>query len=546
MISLDTAIAGPREAGVVYTKSWMVELVLDLAGYLPEKPLADLVALEPSAGDGAFLSAMVRRLVESCERHGTPLARATSALQAFEIDPDAAKKAVGVVRETLVSLKVSSATAEKLARSWIKAGDFLEASLCFPIADFVIGNPPYIRLEEIPELKAAMYRNGFSAMRGRADIYVAFYQAALMQLKPRGVCAYICADRWMLNDYGSALREFITTEGYNVRHIIEAHDVQAFETEVSAYPAVTIISREKQGPVIVSKALPGIETENRARLVKSLGSSLGLNPGIRSARFDDWFHGNEPWPCSSPEALKLLKHIEANCFPLECTSTRTKIGIGVATGADRVFISPVKPDIEPDRILPLALASDLQDGKVNWSGHCMANPWNERGLVDLGNYPRLETYLKPHHVLLAGRHTAKKDRAENWHKTIDRVNLALVKKHKLYIADIKDRLLPALDVGLTYPQHNLYWITSDTWDLKVLGALLMSGVGEFFIRCYGVRMRGGYFRFQAQYLRRIRVPDPRKITPKLAATLRHAFETQDLALATRAALDAYQIQALPE
>jgi hypothetical protein len=169
------------------------------------------------------------------------------------------------VRETLVSLRVPPATADKLARSWIKVGDFLEASLCFPIADFVIGNPPYIRLEEIPEKKAAMYRNGFSAMHGRADIYVAFYQAALLQLKPRGVCAYICADRWMLNDYGSALREFITIEGYNVRHIIEAHDVQAFESEVSAYPAVTIIAREEQGPVIVSKALPGIETENRQR-----------------------------------------------------------------------------------------------------------------------------------------------------------------------------------------------------------------------------------------------------------------------------------------
>lgn len=268
---MDTFTLTPaREAGVVYTKPWMVELVLDLAGYLPEKRLADLVALEPSAGDGAFLSAMVRRLVESCESHGTPLAKAATALQAFEIDPEAAEKAVGVVRETLVSLRVSPATAEKLARSWIKVGDFLEASLCFPIADFVIGNPPYIRLEEIPEKKAAMYRNGFSAMRGRADIYVAFYQAALLQLKPRGVCAYICADRWMLNDYGSALREFITTEGYNVRHIIEAHDVQAFESEVSAYPAVTIIAREEQGPVIVSKALPGIETENRARLVKSL------------------------------------------------------------------------------------------------------------------------------------------------------------------------------------------------------------------------------------------------------------------------------------
>jgi len=545
MINLGSTLSPVREAGVVYTKPWMVELVLDLAGYLPEKRLAELVALEPSAGDGAFLSAMVRRLFESCERHGTPLTKATSALQAFEIDPYAGEKAVRVVRETLVSLRVPPATAEKLAKSWIKVGDFLEASLCFPIADFVIGNPPYIRLEEIPEKKAAMYRNGFSAMRGRADIYVAFYQAALLQLKPRGVCAYICADRWMLNDYGSGLREFITTEGYNVRHIIEAHDVQAFESEVSAYPAVTIITRDEQGPVIVSKALPGIETENRAYLLKSLVGAAS-NAALRTARFDGWFHGNEPWPCSSPEALKLLKHLEATCFPLECKTTGTKIGIGVATGADKVFISASKPEIEPDRILPLALASDLKSGKVQWSGHCMANPWNAKGLVDLADYPLLKRHLLPHHGLLSSRHTAKNDRAENWHKTIDRVNLPLIKKHKLYIADIKDRLLPALDTGKTYPQHNLYWITSDTWDLKVLGALLMSAVGEFFIHCYGVRMRGGYLRFQAQYLRRIRVPDPKSISPKLADTLRQAFESQDFELATRAALIAYQIDSLPE
>jgi hypothetical protein len=153
--------------------------------------------------------------------------------------------------------------------------------------------------------------------------------------------------------------------------------------------------------------------------------------------------------------------------------------------------------------------------------------------------------LQPHHALLAQRHTAKNDRPVHWHKTIDRVNLTLFKKHKLYIADIKDRLLPALDTGRTYPQHNLYWITSEVWDLKVLGALLMSEVGEFFIKCYGVRMRGGYLRFQAQYLRRIRVPDPQTISPELADKLRHAFETQDIKLANEAALVAYQIEKLP-
>jgi hypothetical protein len=80
-----------REAGVVYTKPWMVELVLDLAGYLPRRRLAKCVALEPSAGDGSFLSAMVRRLVELCRRHGDDPADATGALQAFEIDRNAAE-----------------------------------------------------------------------------------------------------------------------------------------------------------------------------------------------------------------------------------------------------------------------------------------------------------------------------------------------------------------------------------------------------------------------------------------------------------------------
>jgi hypothetical protein len=498
--------------------------------------------VEPSAGDGAFLKEMVRRLVISCRNHGAALATTSEAIRAYEINPDSVQRAVELVGQTLAELDVPNDVAMSLACSWIKEADFLEASLGFPVADFVVGNPPYIRLEEIPTAKAAFYRS-FSAMRGRADIYIAFYQAALLQLKPGGVCAFICADRWMLNDYGSGLREFITTQGYNVRAVIESHDVAAFESEVSAYPAVTVIEREPQGPVIVAKALPGIETTATADL-RALVDNARSSPVLRVARFSDWFQGEEPWPCSSPEALQLLKYLEATCLPLEDQHTGTKIGIGVATGADKVFITNRKLDIEPDRLLPLALASDLQNGRVKWSGHYLINPWNDRGLVNLSDYPRLAAYLQPYRALLCGRHTAK-ERPLHWYKTIDRVTLGRASQKKLYIADIKDRLLPALDIGQTYPQHNLYWITSETWDLQVLGGLLMSAVGEFFIHCYGVRMRGGFLRFQAQYLRRIRVPHPDRLSAELKRQLSDAFETQDVALATDAALKAYGITALP-
>lgn len=537
-------IASPTSpsAGVIYTKPWMVALILDLAGYTADRPLGTLVAVEPSAGDGAFLHEMVRRLVISSRQHQIPLSEIDEAIRAFEIDPLAAQQAIESVSAVLIDLQVDPALARHLAEAWIKPADFLEMALGFPSADFVVGNPPYIRLEEIEPAKAEFYRS-FSAMRGRADIYIAFYQAALMQLKPDGVCAFICADRWMLNDYGSGLREFITTQGYSVKTVIEAHDVAAFENEVSAYPAVTLIARASQGPVVVAKAFPGIESTDPAETMRQL-HAVQSSPTLHTARFDDWFHGDEPWPCSSPEALRLLKHLEATCAPLEDPATGTILGIGVASGADRVFITDTKPDIEPDRLLPLALASDLREGKVHWSGHHLINPWNEQGLVKLADYPRLASYLAPHRDLLEGRHTAK-GRPDHWHKTIDRVTTRRTAQPKLYIADIKDRLLPALDLGHTYPHHNLYWITSEQWDLRVLGALLMSAVGEFFIQSYSVRMRGGFLRFQAQYLRRIRVPNPKTLSEELKAQLRDAFERQDVSLATTAALKAYGIDALP-
>ena len=169
---------------MVYTKPWTVEVILDLAGYTADKPLASLVALEPSAGDGAFLCGMVRRLVESCKRRRIPLSRTDEALRAYDIDLNAIASAIETVRAELTRLGVDGQTASSLAKAWIRQEDFLEASLGFPVADFVIGNPPYIRLEEIPEGKADLYRNAYSTMRGRADIYIAFFQAALAQLRP--------------------------------------------------------------------------------------------------------------------------------------------------------------------------------------------------------------------------------------------------------------------------------------------------------------------------------------------------------------------------
>jgi adenine-specific DNA-methyltransferase len=79
-----------------------------------------------------------------------------------------------------------------------------------------------------------------------------------------------------------------------------------------------------------------------------------------------------------------------------------------------------------------------------------------------------------------------------------------------------------------------------------VGGLLLSDVAQFFVECYGVRMRGGYLRFQAQYLRRIRVPRPHDLLSTQEAALREAFRQRDRGLATETALAVYGIARLPQ
>jgi len=244
-----------------------------------------------------------------------------------------------------------------------------------------------------------------------------------------------------------------------------------------------------------------------------------------------------PWACHSPEQLALLRRLEDQ-FPI--LESNAKVGIGVATGNDGIYITKDADLVEHSRLLKLALAKDLVGGELRWSGHYLVDPWNSNGLVDLDDYPQLRKYYTEHASALKRRHTAEKN-SRGWYKTIDRVNHALSAKSKLYIADIRNHLDPVLDRGETYPHHNLYFIQSDQWDLEVLGGLLMSAVGQFFIESYGVRMRGGYFRFQAQYLRRIRVPAPKTVSGDQSRELINAFRQRDRQRATQVALALYGI-----
>ncbi len=489
---------------------------------------------------------MAERLVASCRRQGRPLADCEPSLIAYELDDLSAERAREAIIHVLRAEGVASPTARTLAASWVRSGDYLFDAFHLSVADYVIGNPPYIRLEEIPSETAGLYRDAYPTMRGRADVYVAFFEAGLRQLKPNGVCVFICADRWMRNQYGAELRRLVT-RGYSVEVILEMHNANPFDDDVSAYPAISIIRRGRQGRAVVASANHGVEALGGGGIATRLqavaqGAPGGSANGLTTAVVEGWFSGSDPWPCTSPTRLALLRRLEEQFEPLESELTGTKVGIGVATGLDEVFITDDANLVEDRRLLPLALAQDTASGNLQWSGHFVVNPWDADGLVRLDDYPRLHSYFKAHETSIKRRNTAQKNPA-GWYRTIDRINPSLTTRYKLYIPDIKERFNPVLDKGETYPHHNLYYICSTTWDLEVLGGLLLSKVGQFFVESYGVRMRGGYLRFQAQYLRRIRVPRPDAISQLQAERLVEAFRSRDRELASQMALEIYRVDA---
>lgn len=528
--------------GEVFTRRWVVDLILNLVGYTPDKDLGARTLLEPSCGTGAFLVPAVERLIASSAAHGHDLGALGPAIRAFDLLDANAQRARKTVAELLTTNGLDETGAERLVGEWVVTGDFLLHAHEPATADYVVGNPPYIRLENVPRPTMDAYRQACRTMRGRADIYVGFIERGLDLLKPGGALSFICADRWMRNQYGADLR-YLISSGYAVDAVISMHDVDAFEDDVSAYPAIVVLRNQPQAKAVVVEASGRFGAHDARRLAAWVRRGRRRSVDERTyeaTRVDGWFAGRDLWPAGSPSQLALVAELESRFPPLEDASTGTRVGIGVATGCDDVFITADPDLVECDRLLPLLHAQDTAGGSADWSGRYLVNPWNGSGLVDLDRHPRLAAYLHDNRDRLRARHIAQR-RPAAWYRTIDRVDHRLTGRPKLVLPDMKAAAHPVLDDGRFYPHHNLYYVVSDVWDPEVLGGLLLSDIANLFVGAYCVRMRGGTYRFQAQYLRRIRVPEPRSIRAADRRALATAFAERDRARATAVAARIYQL-----
>jgi adenine-specific DNA methylase len=488
--------------GVVNTKPEVVSKMLDLVQYKSEIDLQNIKILEPSAGTGAFVIEIIRRLYKSSEAYNFNFEDALSNIYLCELDNDILSELRANINSFLKNLKLNI-TLENIFH-----GDFLQLNWNERF-NIIIGNPPYVRNENIPEESKQFYQKYYSTFTHRSDLYVPFYEKALKLLETNGILSYVCSNRWLKNQYGQNLRELIANQ-YHVKSIIDLEKADIFDEEVLGYPAITIISNSQKESTSPYSEVFDLDSFIEFEQTNENSISLNLNSS-------NWFS----FTYRGESHEKYLSKIEDQKF---------KIGIGVATGRDSIFISKdFKGKIEDDLLLPILTSKGVKTSMIEWKGNYIINPFTCNGdLIDLKEFPLANKYFTQNKEELSKRHIAKKDQSK-YYKTIDKIRKELVSKPKIILPDISGNRFIHVDIGEYYPHHNLYYIIGGSYkEMCLLASILMSDFIYDQLLHIGNKMKGGYPRWQSQNIRKLRVPILNSIPENIKEALIKAYHEKDL------------------
>ncbi len=105
----------------------------------------------------------------------------------------------------------------------------------------VIGNPPYVRQEEIKALKPLLKH--YECGTGTADLFVYFYERGVKLLRKGGQFAFITSNKWYRSGYGEKLRGWLA-RNTRIHELIDFGDAPVFEA--IAYPTIVRLERVAQ------------------------------------------------------------------------------------------------------------------------------------------------------------------------------------------------------------------------------------------------------------------------------------------------------------
>ena len=188
--------------------------------------------------------------------------------------------------------------------------------------DIIIGNPPYVQLQNNGGKLAKLYEGqGFKTFARTGDIYCLFYEKAYQLLKQGGICNFITSNKWMRAGYGQATRKFFL-EHTNPLILIDFAGIKVFET---ATVDVNILLYVKEKTTFNTWGCTIKDNE-----LKKLSLYVRQHGGKTT------FSSDESWVILSEIEQRIKAKIEAIGTPLK--EWNISINYGIKTGFNDAFI----------------------------------------------------------------------------------------------------------------------------------------------------------------------------------------------------------------
>lgn len=470
-----------KNLGQVFTPFYVVEFILKAVGYEGENIINSRI-LEPSAGDGNFVLQIVDKLVSYANEKGLSNSEILKLIKknVFAIELDN-KKYDDLMSNVISKIKSHGidVTLKDLHNNIIK-GDSLNKEWGFDF-DFIVGNPPYVRLHNLNKDYIEWLRKEFISMKkGSVDLYYAFIEDGYNKLSKNGKLCFITPNNFLINNSGLELRRLLNDK------FISVYDFQSYQIfeGASTYNSIFTISKNS--------------VDNpKAFLPKVINNVINKGKKLKLINFNE----------------KLI--IEKTNNPLKIINIKKpnlNFKNGLATLADSIYISEdVKKisnkiykfngwDIEAELIKPVVKIS------TNTKKYAIF-PYKEiegrQQLITeeeiILNYPKAYKYFLNFEKELKSRSLENRDEWYAFGRTqaINSINHKKVIINTLVKDEIKFHKVPK--GSLVY--SGLYSEYNETWE-KISDFLSSKELYEFVITL-GSDKRGEYKQFNSTTLREV-------------------------------------------
>ncbi len=381
--------------------------------------------------------------------------------------------------------------------------------------DVCIGNPPYIRQEELGEIKKYLKEN-FEVFAGTADLLVYFFELGIQVLKQEGAFCMITSNKFTKANYGKNLRKYLREREMN--EIIDFGELPVFDA-AATFPAIYRITKSEHKQSTLFTQVNSLEFDELQSVVQT--SSIELSNDSFGADF---------WSLSNPENNAILSKMKSKGEPLG-EFVDNKFYRGILTGFNEAFIidEPRKNELiakdpkSAEIIFPFAVGDDVRFYHIRDKKRFII--LSKIG-IEIQKYPAIFKHLSKYQKKLEARW----DKGNHWWELRACAYYEAFEKPKIVYPDIAKESRFSYSEDTHYFVNTCYFIPSN--DLTLLGILNAKTTWFYYSQISSVlgnAKQGGRLRWFTQDVSKIPIATPsdtqRKAIEPLVTTILAAKKT---------------------